>query len=153
MIQSAASAQQLYWIQRIKEADKQGWFQILQYYLKKIGGLFLLNCNYSKKMIDVNIPHFYQVILERWTSLNVRNREDSTKFQIIWNNRHLQVNPDMIFYRKLFLKRIVFFNDILTEGGQLIQEGDLKRLFNLDTNDCFRLPVGNIFFFFKDENP
>ena len=33
-VQSSASAQQLYWIQRIKDADKQGWFQILKYYLK-----------------------------------------------------------------------------------------------------------------------
>ena len=29
-VQSSASVQQLYWIQRIKEADKQGWFQILK---------------------------------------------------------------------------------------------------------------------------
>ena len=136
---SAASAQQLYWIQRIREADKQGWFQILQYYLKKNGGLFMFNCNYSHKMINGNIPKFYRVILEQWASLNVRNREDSTKFQIIWNNRQLQVNQDMIFFRKLFLKRIVFFNDILTEGGQLKQMDEMKRLFNLDANDYFRL--------------
>ena len=73
-VQSSASAQQLYWIQRIKEADKQGRFQILKYYLKKNGGLFLFYCNYSHKMLDKNIPKFYQAILERWNSLNVRNR-------------------------------------------------------------------------------
>ena len=90
-------------------------------------------------MIDVKIPKFYRVILEQWTSLNVRNREDSTKFQIIWNNRQLQVNPEMIFFRKLFKKRIVFINDILTEDGQLKHQDEMKRLFNLDANDYFRL--------------
>ena len=50
-VQSSAS-QQLYWFQRIKEADKQGWLQILKFYLKKNGGLFLFNCNYGHKMLD-----------------------------------------------------------------------------------------------------
>ena len=90
-------------------------------------------------MLHKNIPKFYRAILERWNSLNVRNREDSTKFQIIWNNRQLQVNSDMIFFRKLFIKRMVFFSDILTERGNLKQQGDMKRLFELDANDYFRI--------------
>ena len=90
-------------------------------------------------MLDKNIPKFYRAILERWNSLNVRNREDSTKFQIIWNNKQLQVNSNMIFFRKVFIKRMVFFIDILTEGGNLKQLDDMKRLFELDANDYFRI--------------
>ena len=41
-VQSSARAQQLFWIQRIKEADKQGWFQILQNYLKIMAVYFCL---------------------------------------------------------------------------------------------------------------
>ncbi|XP_041481749.1 uncharacterized protein LOC121428924 [Lytechinus variegatus] len=138
-VYSAVKAQQLFWIERIKHADKQGWFQILQYYLKKNGGLFVFNCNYSLKMLNFDIPQFYKNILQCWDSLNVRNREDNTKFQIIWNNKQLKVTRDIIFFRKLFLKRIVFFNDILTEGCTLRRLDEMKRLFDLNANDYFRL--------------
>ena len=99
----------------------------------------MFNCNYGHKMLSMDIPLFYRTILQCWNSLNVRNRDDSTKFQIIWNNKQLKVNRDLIFFRKLFLKRIVFFNDILTEGCNLKQWDEMKRLFDLEANDYFRL--------------
>ena len=51
----------------------------------------------------------------------------------------IQVNSDMIFFRKLFIKRMVFFSDILTKGGNLKEQDDMKRLFELDANDYFRI--------------
>ena len=45
----------------------------------------------------------------------------------------------MIFYRKLFLKRIVFFDDILTDEGQMLPQERLFRLYDINSNDYFRL--------------
>ena len=116
-VKSFIEAQQLIWIDKITPENTKVLYQVLKYYLKRFGGIFLFNCNSKLNNNYRDIPEFYSLLLERWISISSLLEVQQFRSQIIWNNCNIKIDKNMVFYRKMFDKGIYFMHQIITPEG------------------------------------
>ena len=138
-VKSFITAQQLIWIDKITPENTQVWYQVLMYYLRRYGGLFLFNCNYEIDNIPSDVPKFYLSLLEKWLFMSRSIEKQPFRSQIIWNNCDIKIDKDMIFYRKMFDKGIYYIHQIITPEGTCKNLQLLKDDFDVDGSDYLRL--------------
>ena len=119
-LESMISAQRVMCVKRCVENYGNPWKYVLDFYLKKVGGKFLFQCNFD--YLSITLPFFYRECLQAWSSMT---NYDSTSYegimnQIIWKNKYilsqgksifrsffynLQYRSELIEHRTAFLTR------------------------------------------------
>ena len=98
--------QQKMWLKRFIDGNEMVWKLILVRYLNRIGGLaFLLKCNFDIKKLKGHIPSFYENILNAWVNINasiIPNGSNEVCKEVIWNNKYILVDNEMVFNKTLF---------------------------------------------------
>ena len=120
--------QQIMWLKRFIDGNETVWKLIIDQYLNRVGGLaFLLKCNFDIKKSKCHIPPFYENILNAWVNMNasIPNGSNEVCKEVIWNNKHILVNNEMVFNNTLFSAGIIYINDLLTKEGKFSVEGTL----------------------------
>ena len=66
------------WVRRMQEGVGNQWMTIPSFYLGKVGGPFLFDCNYDINLLNLNtVPAFYIDILKCWADAQgARERDD-----------------------------------------------------------------------------
>lgn len=115
----------LAWISRLLEPKHR----VIDTIFEKYGGLsLLLHSNYDFKKLD--IPAFYAAIFEFFTEIH-----DQSKFKgILWNNRHVTVNKQPVFYREWHEKGVKYVRDLI-ENNKVLPKKEIEQRFKLDTID------------------
>ena len=78
------------WVKRMKDGLVKQWMEIPSFYVQKVGGPFIFDCNYDLRLLNLsNMPAFYIDILEAWIEdlLDENNSffKISTIFQKNWS--------------------------------------------------------------------
>ena len=89
-LESMIFAQRIICLKKYTENYESPWKYVLDFYLKKVDGKFLLHCNFDCRKLSISLPVFYKECLQAWSS---RTNCDSTTYkgimnQIIWNNKY-----------------------------------------------------------------
>jgi len=72
-------------------------------YLQSIGGFQQINNNFDRKRIPENIPSFYRSVLTTWSEIAEESISEDplilAREQYLWNNKHIKVGNESIFYK------------------------------------------------------
>ena len=124
---SIIKTQRIMCCQKIVGDNPSGWKYFLSYYLKSVGGKFVLCCDFDLKMLPVNLPNYYKVCLEcfeEYSIANVTNVNNLTHEQIartvIWNNKFVNTEGQSVFQGKLVRQGIVTVFDLVTKQNRYI---------------------------------
>ena len=81
---------------------------------------------------------FLQEILQIWCELNYKNRSNSLAHfhsQILWNNSLIRIDKKVVFYKKWFIKDIVYVKDLLKANGtEFFLHTDFQSTFDVKVN-------------------
>ena len=117
---------------------------ILLYYLKPVGGKFILGCNFDVKKLPIKLPGFYEECLKDFSrcsaankvSLGNINAVDISKI-ILWNNCYILIGGKAVFNKRLVDKGIVRIGDLIAVNNEIITS--MLRELNLSPLDAFQL--------------
>ena len=115
-------AQRVMWMKRLIYSDKEmKWKAYFNHICKSIGGVFIFHCNYDVSKISLKIPTFYVEILKVWQEMEECRRagNDNISDEIIFNNKHVCINNQMVFDDKLYSYNIYKMHHLLSEDGSL----------------------------------
>ena len=112
-VESQSKGLRLAWLPRL--IKKEGWEDVLNHYLKPLGGLeLLLRCNYNVEYLSY-IPIFYRQMLSYANETFVK---PNSKF-IIWNNSYVLVENKSLFYKEWYEKGVIYFQNLSNNSGQI----------------------------------
>jgi len=80
------------------------WKTFLSYYLKKVGGRFILQGHFDCRNLPIFIPGFYKDCLDAWSILTgkeVCSYED-IKSQLVWNKKYILSDGKSLYHRPSF---------------------------------------------------
>ena len=81
-LESMIFAQRIIWLKKYVENYESPWKYVLDFYLKKVGGKFLLHFNFDCRKLSISLPVFYKECLQAWSS---RTNCDSITYKGIMN--------------------------------------------------------------------
>ena len=143
---SMIAAQRIICIKKYLAPRVAGRKFILQFYLKKVGGKFLFQCNFDFSKLSLTLPDFYRECILTWSSLNYNNPSSYTEIsnQFLWNNKCICIKSrsDIVFSFLTISKKMCLFQrkwaylvaDILLLMSFLHLELVLRRLLVRYTN-------------------
>ena len=67
-LESMISAQRIMCVKKYVENYESPWKYVLDFYLKKVGGKFLFQCNFDHRTLSITLPIFYRECLQAWSS-------------------------------------------------------------------------------------
>ena len=123
------------WIKRIAESGNASWKIIPNQAVSHCGGLeFLIKCDYDPKLLNLEMPEFYQAILNYWYDLRCLtcDKEISIRKQIIWNNRNIRIDGKSIFINSWYVNGIHCIEDLLDENLKFLPLSEMKQKYNLE---------------------
>ena len=95
-------ALRLRWLIRVIDVDYTGFWKVyLNDLLRKLGGIFLLQCNYDINQINIPSTFYYELLLW-WSDLRESADSDSGYNYIIWNNKEILIEGKSVFYRHYY---------------------------------------------------
>ena len=120
-IESMISAQRIICIKRYLSTDRASWKFFLDFYLKKVGGKFMFNCNFNYTKLSIALPEFYKECIVTWALLNEDNPSSLSEIanQVIWNNRFICIESKSIYNKRLVDLGIVKIGDLYDTRGEL----------------------------------
>ena len=120
-IESMISTQRIICIKRYLSPDPSSWKLFLDFYLKKVGGKFLLYCNFNYTKLPIILPEFYKECVVAWTLLSEDNPSSSSEIanQVIWNNQFICIGSKSIYNSRLIDLGIVRIGDLYDTRGEL----------------------------------
>lgn len=68
-LESMISVQRIMCVKKYVENYLSPWKYVLDFYLKKVGGKFLLQCNFDSWKLSITLPVFYTECLQAWSSM------------------------------------------------------------------------------------
>ena len=93
-IQSMILAQKVMVLKRFTNKYNNSSCKIaLNYFLSRVGGEFILKCNFDTRQLPIYLPAFYEKCLDAWSMLrqpSILSYEDVVH-QVIWNNKNTTV--------------------------------------------------------------
>ena len=111
------------WIKRLNDSNEtSSWSYIPLSYLRDVGGLFLLQCNFDLKALKIEIPlAFYSEALYAWGKINYfsPNTKEQVLNEIIWNNRFIKVGGVSVYYKKWHEAGVIKIKDIFQNNAFL----------------------------------
>ena len=114
--------QRVMWIKRLVTEDQNmKWKKYLKFLLRPLGGNLIFYCNYVPNMINIQLPKYYQEMLEIWFDMNAFIKKDATnkRNEIFFNNMYIHKEGKMYFNKDLFLKRTYKLHHITDDEGLL----------------------------------
>ena len=81
-LESMIFAQRIICLKKYIENYESPWKYVLDFYLKKVGGKFLLHCTFDCRKLFISLRVFYKECLQAWSS---RTNCDSTTYKGIMN--------------------------------------------------------------------
>ena len=101
-------------MEKTKSLDAQHMHLYLNDLLRKLGGIFLLQCNYDINQINIPSTFYYELLLW-WSDLRESADSDSGYKYIIWNNKEILIEGKSVFYRHYYENNITYTKDLLFE--------------------------------------
>ena len=122
-LESMISAQRVMCVKRYVENYGSPWKYVLDFYLKKVGGKFLFQCNFDYRTLSITLPIFYRECLQAWCSMT---NYDSTSYegimnQIIWNNKYILSQGKSIFQSFFYNLGILKVGDLVSREGVFLK--------------------------------
>jgi len=115
--------------------NSDSWKILIEHFFREHGGLsFLLNCRYDVKLLNLNnVPPFYRTILKYWQENKPIILEDNTHKQneIIWNNKNILIDKQMIYLKQWHRAGIMYINDLLDENFNFLSHDKFQQIFRL----------------------
>jgi len=98
-LESMISAQKVMCVKKYVENYESPWKYVLDFYLKKVGGKCVFQCNFDNQTLSIALPIFLRECLQAWSSIT---NYDSSSYeglmnQIIWNNKYILSGGKSIF--------------------------------------------------------
>ena len=138
-LESIFTTQRISCLKRFSEEYHSSWKYILNFFLKKVGGIFVLCCNFDPKLLCIkSIPPFYNECLSDFASVQKFSPStiEEVLLQSFWNNAYILKNGKSIFDQKLYNLGLVHLVDIISEEGKLLTYDKMKETFpNLSGTD------------------
>lgn len=114
----------LAWIARLKQNIGQP--SVINEQLKQYGGInLLLQCNYSYKLLKM--PVFYQNLFRYFDEV----RDRSMCSGVLWNNKDILINKQMLFFQEWFDKGIIYVHH-LVENKSVLSMEEIQARFGVD---------------------
>ena len=87
-IESMVLAKRTMCLKKYIEDYVSPWKCFLSYYLKKIGGKFILQCHFDCRNLPISLPEFYKDCLDAWSTLSSKevSSYEGIMNQYLWNN-------------------------------------------------------------------
>ena len=122
----------------------------LLHYLKPVGGIFILCCDFDVKTLPIKLPPFYEECLKYFSECSASNKgvqnllaTDILK-TVLWNNKAICINSKSVYNHKLASIGIRTIGDLISENNELITKHKLREL-NISPLDAFSIGVREIF--------
>ena len=142
-LESIFTTQRISCLKRFSEEYHSSWKYILNFFLKKVGGIFVLCCNFDPKLLcRKSISPFYNECLSDFASVQKFSPStiEEVLLQSLWNNAYILKNGKSIFDQKLYNLGLVHLVDIISEEGKLLTSDKMEETFpNLSGTDYFQL--------------
>ena len=142
-LESIFMTQRISCLKKFSEEYHSSWKHILKFFLKKVGGVFVLCCNFDPKLLCTKfIPPFYNQCLSDFALVQKFSPStiEEVLLQPIWNNVNILKNGKSIFDQKLYNLGLVRLVDIISEEGKLLTYDKMKETFpNMSGTDYFQL--------------
>ena len=94
-------------------------FIFFDYFLREVGVGFLLSCQFSRELLCLSLPKFYDDVITSWSYL-IRDLKGQNKESIIWNNKHIAFEGKSLFFPHLYKAGIVRIKHLFTEDKEII---------------------------------
>ena len=69
-------------VKKYVENYESPWKYVLNFYLNKVGGKFLFQCNFDHQALSITLPNFYRECLQAWSLMT---NYDSSSYEGIMN--------------------------------------------------------------------
>ena len=129
-LEAKLKTQAIIWIKRLVFGDFHQWKIIPLKYFSQFGGPELFfSCNFSSKYIPKeSMTLFYLNLCRYWEEVSCRN-PCQIQNEIIWNNKHILSNKQMIFHKTFFLKGLIFVKQLFNDKGSVLSWEEVKSRF------------------------
>ena len=142
-LESFIEAQRIMCLKKYNENYSSTWKYILAFNLKKVGGKYLLQCNYEISKLPKEVPLFYKQCQQAWNLLKLPCDVDSKiEKHILRNIELILIENKTVYNQRLVNKGIRRINDLLSTNGSFFTMEDLLSK-GLNMNDIF-LVIGII---------
>lgn len=126
------------WVNRLITSENASWKIIPSFYFDKYGKEFLIfkmNIGNLRNLQSLDIPVFYQNILETWVTSGGGLQKDPESFldirnQILWGNHLIRFRGKCLIYKNWINDKIIYVNDLLNKNGEI----DSKLIYNKLSN-------------------
>ena len=128
-IESMVSARRIVSLKKYTEDYASPWKNFLDCYLEKVGGKFLLQCNFDSRKLPVSLPVYYRECLDAWsfiTKCDPVSYEDIMN-QIIWNNKHILSDGKSSFREFFYNQEIVKVGDLVSKEHVFLKSDKILR--------------------------
>ena len=100
------------WARRYLIDNKSPWKVFFSRILKPYGCELFFRCNCNKR--DIRLPklNFISQVIEAWCEVSYTSPLENFGHQVIWNNSHIKVNGNVVFYECLYKKGILMVKDL-----------------------------------------
>ena len=123
-LESFIEAQRIMCLKKYNENYSSTWKHILAFYLKKVGGKYLLQCNYEISKLPIEVPLFYKQCQQAWNLLKLLCDVDSKiEKHILRNNELTLIENKTVYNQRLVNKGIRRINDLLSTNGSFFYNG------------------------------
>ena len=141
-LESMISAQRVMCLKKYVENYQSSWKYVLDFYLKKVGGKYLFQCNFDHRTLSITLPIFYRECLQAWSSMT---NYDSSSYegimsQIIWNNKYILSEGKSIFLSVFYNLGILKVGDLVSREGFFLKSD--KILISSFSPSLFFSPMG-----------
>ena len=98
----------------------------------------MLKYHINSDDIIPEMPLFYRQVLCAWFDLkdDPKNALDVAR-ETIWLNKHITINENCLFVKKLYEKGLLLVVDLLSETGKLLTHDEFQAKFNITTTHMF----------------
>ena len=105
-------------LKKYNENYSSTWKYILDFYLKKVGGKYLLQCNYEVSKLPIEVPLFNKQCQQVWNFLKLPcDVESKIEEHILWNNKLILIENKTVYNQRLVNKGIRRIDDLLSTNG------------------------------------
>ena len=120
MTESMIKAQRVLCIKKFLEPNPAGWKVSLGFYLKKVGGKILFQCNFDFTKLPIALPDSYKECISTWSSMSEDNPSSLLDIvnQVLWNNRFICIDSGSVYSKKLFDVGLIKIGNLYDKNGE-----------------------------------
>ena len=110
----------------MKGGIEKQWMEIPSFYLQKVGGPFIFDCDYDLRLINLsNMPAFYINILKAWTEVQELCTKDldpkDLRNIILWNNKNITIEGKSLYWKEWHAAGGERMEDLLDENNSFLR--------------------------------